>query len=47
MPNEGRVQVCIDNNWGRVCADRWYDTDAIVACKQLGFSGTCEHSLCT
>jgi hypothetical protein len=35
---DSRVQICHRTLWGDVCGDDWKHADAIVACKELGFS---------
>ena len=39
-PNEGRLEICLNDQWGTVCHDYWGSPDASVACRQLGFLST-------
>ena len=33
----GRVEICINHQWGTVCSDDWGLLEARVTCRQMGF----------
>ena len=35
---EGRVEICLNNEWGTVCDQMWNVTEAAVVCRQLQFA---------
>jgi hypothetical protein len=40
---QGRVEICINNNWGTICDDGWSTIDANIVCRQLGYSNAGKH----
>ena len=47
FPNitEGRLEIYLESEWGTVCRDGFDDTEAMVACRQLGFSEAESHGV--
>ena len=37
VESAGRVEICINGVWGRVCGGDWGGNDARVVCRQLGY----------
>ena len=37
-PSEGRVELCQNNMWRKVCDDNWDDVDAGVVCYELEYA---------
>ena len=35
---EGRLEICFNRAWGTICGDVFNQTEATVACGQLGFA---------
>ena len=38
-PIEGRLEVCLNNQWGTVCDDSWHVAASAITCKVLGYFG--------
>ena len=38
---DGRLEVCLNDQWGTVCGKNWNDMNTKIACRQLNaaFSG--------
>lgn len=36
-PNEGRVEICVNGEWGTICDDGWGTPEAMVVCNITGF----------
>ena len=48
QPYKGRVEVCVNEVWGKICADMrwdWSSIEANVVCKQLGYPGACKNAI--
>ena len=35
----GRVEICDDQTWKTVCDYRWGHKEAMVVCRQIGYTG--------
>ena len=53
VPSEGRVEVCVDGQWGTVCGVNYrrHQEAAEVVCRQLGYdngeNGEAIKNICT
>jgi len=45
VAREGRVEICYHNQWGTVCDDLFSSPEAMVICRQLGYSNIGEYHI--
>ena len=41
--SRGRLELCLNGQWGVACQDYWQDEQASVVCNQLGFASVGKH----
>lgn len=39
----GRVEICLNDEWGTICNQMWDAIDAGVVCRQLGLASNGKH----
>ena len=45
---EGRVEMCYNGQWGRVCTNNgWDEMAANIVCSQFGYNKSSKFNLCT
>ena len=43
---EGRVEICLNNEWGTVCNQTWDSAAISVVCRMLGLPATGKWHIC-